>query len=86
MPLGMSLNIQFINKVLFLGCFLILFFLKKTYYNRCGHCKRLKPEFTQAAELMKDDDPPVYLAKVRKGRVSLKHIQGQVSHILNHLS
>lgn len=30
----------------------------------CGHCKRLKPEFTQAAELMKDDDPPVYLAKV----------------------
>lgn len=30
----------------------------------CGHCKRLKPEFAQAAELLRDDDPPVHLAKV----------------------
>lgn len=30
----------------------------------CGHCKRLKPEFAQAAELLRDDDPPVNLAKV----------------------
>ena len=32
--------------------------------NRCGHCKRLKPEFDKAAELLRDDDPPVNLAKV----------------------
>jgi protein disulfide isomerase family A protein 3 len=30
----------------------------------CGHCKRLKPEFAQAAESLRDDDPPVALVKV----------------------
>nr|CAG4640764.1 EOG090X0438 [Eulimnadia texana] len=30
----------------------------------CGHCKRLKPEFEKASELVKNDEPPITLAKV----------------------
>ena len=31
---------------------------------RCGHCKRLKPEFEKAASGLLANDPPVSLVKV----------------------
>nr|CAG4637711.1 EOG090X0438 [Chydorus sphaericus] len=30
----------------------------------CGHCKRIKPEFEKAAQVLESNDPPVTLAKV----------------------
>lgn len=31
---------------------------------RCGHCKRLQPEYEKAAEILDKNEPRVVLAKV----------------------
>ena len=43
---------------------LYIYCISKSYSYRCGHCKRLKPEFQKAASVLAANDPPVTLAQV----------------------